>query len=1067
MTTSGGMSESDWEQLALDTLAELAWTPLHGNKIAPGSGERERWEDLHIPSRMLAAMRKFNPQVPAEYLLQALAAITSPTSIDAITENYRMHGYLVDGFRGISYIDSEGQETTPTIRLISADPDENDWLAVHQVTVARADYERRFDIVLYCNGMPVSIIELKRAGSRYADPAAAHEQLRTYLREFPMAFRFSVFTLVSDGITAKYGTAFTPLHHFSPWNVDDDGVVVEIGALDADGDANTALEIALYGLFNQERFLQLMRSFTAFDEGADGLLKRIAKPHQYFAVTKAVASTILAVESNGKAGVVWHTQGSGKSMEMELYANLVIRTPKLLNPTIIVITDRNELDGQLYNGFQISRLLPEQPQQIRKRAELRDELTNRVSGGIYFTTLQKFGRYRDEREAGAEHPLLSNRRNIIVVVDEAHRSHYDNLDGYARHLRDALPHATLIAFTGTPISFDDRNTQEVFGEYIDIYDLTRAVEDGATVPVYFEPRLIKVGLVKGVTEEQLDMAADAATAGLDDAERTRIEQSVAVVNAVYGAPQRLEALAADLVTHWEGRREAMRPMISAPGKALIVGATREICARLYEQIVGLRPDWHSPDLHRGRIKVVYSGDASDTELLGRHVRRESENAAIKARLRQVDDELEIVIVKDMMLTGYDSPPLHTLYLDRPLKGALLMQSLARVNRTFRQKDAGLLVGYAPLADNLQKALSEYTERDQQNKPLGRQVQDAVALVRELLAKIDQMLAGYDWRRKIEPGKRKSWATVATGTANYLRGATTAGNQVADGEEPLSAKFRRSSGQLARAWALSTGSDELAPVRFDVQFYEEVRVYMAKFDAADRQSRGEPIPEEIQRLLASLIAESTASGEILDIYQAAGIPKPSLSELTPEFASQAQQARNPQLAIEALRTLVAEESAKVSRNNLVRQRAFSERVTELMIKYTNQQLTSAEVIAELVALAQEVTAEGNRGARFSPPITDDELALYDAVAQNQAALDVMGDDVLAQIARELVAVMRRDIRTDWTVRDDVRAKLRSSIKRLLAKYGYPPDQQPAAIKLVMEQMEAMAPRYAQRRQEWTA
>lgn len=1064
MTTTGGMSEGDWEQLALDTLAELAWTPLHGTKIAPGSAERERWEDLHIPSRMLAAMRKFNPEVPAEYLLQALAAITSPTSIDAITENYRMHGILVDGFRGISYIDSEGQERTPTIRMISADPDENDWLAVHQVTVARADFERRFDIVLYCNGMPISVIELKRAGSRYADPAAAHEQLKTYLREFPMAFRFSVFTLVSDGLSAKYGTPFTPLHHFSPWNVDDDGEVVQLGVLDAEGEAVTGLELALFGLYNQERFLQLMRSFTAFDEGADGLLKRIAKPHQYFAVTKAVASTILAVESNGKAGVVWHTQGSGKSMEMELYANLVIRAPKLLNPTIIVITDRNELDGQLYTGFQISRLLPEQPKQIRKRAELRDELTNRVSGGIYFTTLQKFGRYQDEREAGAEHPLLSSRRNIIVVVDEAHRSHYDDLDGYARHLRDALPHATLIAFTGTPISFDDRNTQEVFGEYIDIYDLTRAVEDGATVPVYFEPRLIKVGLAKGVTEEELDLAADAATAGLDDAERTRIEQSVAVVNAVYGAPQRLTALAADIVNHWEGRREAIRPLISAPGKALIVGATREICARLYEQIIELRPDWHSPDLHQGRIKVVYSGDASDTELIGRHVRRESENAVIKERLRQVDDELEIVIVKDMMLTGYDSPPLHTLYLDRPLKGALLMQTLARVNRTFRQKNAGLLVGYAPLADNLQKALSEYTQRDQENKPLGRQAEDAVALVRDLLAKIDLMLSGYNWRSKIVPGRKKSFLNAATGAVAYLRSPATPGNQVAEGEEPLSAQFRRASGQLARAWALSTGSDELAPVRFDVQFYEEVRVYMAKYDAADRQARGEPIPEEIQRLLASLIAESTASGEILDIYEAAGIPKPSLSELTPEFATQAQQARNPQLAIEALRKLVAEESAKVSRNNLIRQRAFSERVTQLMIKYTNQQLTSAEVIAELVELAREVAAESNRGARFTPPITNDELAFYDAVAQNESAVDLMGEGVLAQIARDLVAVMQRDIRTDWTVRDDVRAKLRSSIKRLLAKHGYPPDQQPAAIKLVMEQMESMAPRYALQRQD---
>jgi type I restriction enzyme R subunit len=990
MGMHGGMSESDWEQLALDTLAELAWEPKNGKEIAPGSGEREKWEDLHIPSRMLAAMRTLNPQVPEQYLQQALAEITTPKSNDAITENYRLHKAIVEGFRGITYLDPDGVEQTPTIRLISHDPAVNDWLAVHQVTVAQGEFNRRFDIVLYCNGMPVSVIELKRAGSKYADPASAHAQLQTYLHQLPMAFRFCVFTLVSDGITAKFGTPFTPLHHFSPWNVDEHGTVVNPGDLDAEGNAVTAMEVALHGLYTRSRFLDLQRSFTAFDEGADGLSKRIAKPHQYFAVTKALAKTIDAVESDGKAGVVWHTQGSGKSMEMELYTNLVIRAPKLLNPTVIVITDRTELDGQLYQSFRVSRLLPEEPRQIRRRSELRDEVANRISGGIYFTTLQKFGRTLEEREAGAVHPQLSNRRNVIVMVDEAHRSHYDDLDGYARHLRDALPHATLIAFTGTPISFDERNTRDVFGEYIDIYDLSRAVDDGATVPVYFEPRLIKVGFAEGVTEEQLDEAADQATDGLDDAERAKIEQNVAVVNAVYGAPARLRTLAADLVEHWEQRRTAMRPMIGAHGKAMIVGATREICALLYEEITMLRPDWHSPDLHKGVIKVVYSGDATDTALIAKHVRREGDNATIKQRLREVDDELEIVIVKDMMLTGYDSPPLHTLYLDRPLKGALLMQTLARVNRTFREKDAGLLVGYAPLADNLQKALSEYTQRDQENKPLGRRSDEAVAVVKELLAKIDGMLTGFAWRAQIVPRQPKSYAIAATNTANYIRSPGTAGNQVGEDEEPLRARFRPAAGRLTRAWALAAGDDQLAPVKFDVQFYEEVRIYMAKFDADERQANGEPIPAEIRLLLSSLIAESTASGEILDIYQAAGIPMPSLSDLTPDFARKAQQARNPHLAIEALRRLVAEESGKVSRHNLVRQRAFSERVTELMIRYTNQQLTSAEVIAELVAMAEEITAEAQRGAHFSPPLDEDQLAFYDAVAQNPSAVDVLGE-----------------------------------------------------------------------------
>ncbi|GAB3253814.1 type I restriction endonuclease subunit R [Arthrobacter pigmenti] len=1055
---STALLEADWEGLALDLLGEpLGWEPKQGEDIAPGSGERASWDELLIRPRLLEALRRLNRDVPAEYLQQALAEITSPKSNDALTENHRIHGYLVDGFR-MTYIDPDGSEVNATIRLISTEPSENEWLAVNQVTLQTSERKRRFDVALYCNGMPVSIIELKRAGSEAATVTGAHAQLQTYLREFPMAFRFCVFTLASDGLEAKYGTPFTPLNHFSPWNVDDDGKVVPPDAM-VDGNRVSGIETSLLCLYNQTRFLQLLRNFTAFDEGADGVTKRIAKPHQYFAVTKAVGSTVQAVESNGKAGVVWHTQGSGKSMEMELYANLVIRHPKLRNPTIVVITDRNELDGQLYGTFKRSQLLPDTPKQIRKRSELREELSQRVTGGIYFTTLQKFGRSKDEKDAGAEHPLLSDRRNIIVVVDEAHRSHYDDLDGYARHLRDALPNATLIAFTGTPVSFDDRNTQQVFGEYIDIYDLSRAVEDGATVPVYFEPRLIRVSLAEELTEEILDSAADEATLGLDDAERARIEASVAVVNAVYGAPERLAALAEDLVGHWENRRDHMRQFIDGPGKAMIVGGTREICANLYNAIVKLRPDWHSNELNRGKIKVVYSGSATDAPPVSDHVRRDSENNAIKARLKDPDDELELVIVKDMMLTGFDAPPLHTLYLDRPLKGALLMQTLARVNRTFRGKEDGLLVAYAPLAENLAKALAEYTEQDQNTKPVGKNIDDAIATTRDLIEKLREIVAGYDWRAVLNRGGRAPLFNAATGTANYLRDPTTPGNQPDDGEEALGARFRKLAGQLSRAWALCSGSENLAELRPEVQFYEETRVYMAKYDAAERQSRGEPIPEEIQRLLGNLIATATSSGEVLDIYDAAGMPKPSLDDLTPEFIAKTQKARNPHLAIEALRKLVTEESARTTRHNTIRQRAFSERITELMNKYTNQQLTSAEVIAELVAMAKEVVDEASRGSRFSPPLNEDELAFYDAVSQNESAVELQGEDILAEIARQLVGVMRRDVRTDWTVRDDVRAKLRSSIKRLLVVNGYPPDKQPAAIKLVMEQMESMAPRFA--------
>jgi type I restriction enzyme R subunit len=753
-------------------------------------------------------------------------------------------------------------------------------------------------------------------------------------------------------------------------------------------------------------------------------------------------------------------------MEMELYANRVLRHPMLRNPTIVVITDRTELDGQLFQTFDQSLLLPESPRRIARRSELRDELSNRTTGGIYFTTLQKFGLSQAEKEAGLAHPLLSDRRNVVVIVDEAHRSHYDNLDGYAWHLKNALPHATLIAFTGTPISEVDRNTRDVFGDYIDVYDLTRAVEDGATVPVYFESRLVKVGFAEGLSDDAIDALADEATVGLDDTERERIEKSVAVVTAIYGAPARLKALAADLVEHWEARRAAMFELLGTPerprtpGKAMIVGATREICARLYDEIVALRPDWHSDALDSGRIKVVYSGDATDQPPVSKHVRRDSENHVVKQRLKDVDDELELVIVKDMMLTGYDAPPLHTLYLDRPIRGALLMQTLARVNRTFRGKNAGLLVAYAPVAENLAEALAEYTVTDQETKPVGRPVAVAEDAAAALVAQLDELLAPSGWRALVAlPGDR-SYVRAVQKTVNWLRSPSTPPVANPDGEdEARGTVFRRLAAQLSRAWAIAGRGDALRDVAADARFFEEVRVWMGKFDAEDRQARGEPVPDHVQRLLNQLVGNAVVSGEVVDIYRAAGIQPPTLSEIDADYVARAQAAENPHLAIEALRKSILEGAGGVSRHNLVRQRAFAQRLAEIMTRYTNSQLTSAEVIAELIEMAREVGSEGDRGARFSPPLDDDELAFYDAVATNESALEVQGEDTLAKIARELVAVVRRDAKTDWTVRDDVRAKLRSSIKRLLVKYDYPPDKRDGAIRLVMDQMESMAPRLA--------
>ncbi|MGB3954285.1 MAG: type I restriction enzyme endonuclease domain-containing protein, partial [Brooklawnia sp.] len=669
-----------------------------------------------------------------------------------------------------------------------------------------------------------------------------------------------------------------------------------------------------------------------------------------------------------------------------------------------------------------------------------------------------------ERDAGDEHPLLTDRRNVIVIVDEAHRSHYDDLDGYARHLADALPNATLIAFTGTPISETDRNTREVFGDYIDIYDLTRAVDDGATVPVYFEPRLIQVKLAEDVTADDLDRVADEQTQGLDLAQRERIERSVAVINSIYGAPARIEALARDIVEHWEDRRQRMAEYLQPTeqdaaaephGKALIVCATREICARLYEQIVAIRPQWHSDDIDKGVVKVVYSGNASDVPPIRDHVRRDSENKVIKNRLKEVDDPLELVIVKDMMLTGFDAPPLHTLYLDRPLRGALLMQTLARANRTFRGKQDGLMVAYAPLADNLRDALAEYTLDDQNTRPVGKDTDEAAAVGVQLVEALRSLLSGFDWQSILSSHDPQRARRAVAGAVEYLRSPLTPGNQVAEGELTLGDRYRTLSAQLGRIWALASGAQTLAELKTEVRFYEEVRTWMAKYDAKEREANGEPIPDEIMRVLRGAVADATATGAITDIYQAAGIPRPSLQALTPEMLADFQRADHPHLAIEALRDLLLQEVRSVTSGNVVRQRAFSDRIAELMNRYTNQQLTAAEVLAELANLVSEVSTEGQRGTRFDPPLSHDELAFYDAVSQNDSAVLLQGEDKLAQIARELVDVMRRDVRTDWTRRPDVQARLRAEVKRLLRKHKYPPDRQPGAVKLVLEQMELLA------------
>lgn len=1051
------LSEAQWEALAMDTLGKLGWQAVSGTSLNPGSGERSLWSELILRKRLREAIAKLNSELPPSVVEDALQRVVSAASQDAFVENKRIHDYMVGRDNGlrITYTDEQGVEHTPTIRLIDLrEPYNNNFIAARQVTIRQGEYHRRFDIVLFCNGLPVSVVELKKAGAEDADLRGAHAQLMRYVHEFPLAFSATVACVVSDGITAAYGTPFTQFEHFARWNVDEKCEPVPQPPA---RDENLPLNLLLHGLFNQERFVKLVDGYVAFAQGKKGLIKRIAKPHQYFVVEEAVTRTVEAVRTNGLAGVVWHTQGSGKSMEMELFTNQVMRHPALGNPTILVLTDRTDLDDQLWGTFAASELLPEKATQASTREELRAELAGRTYGGIIFSTLQKFGKTKAEKDAGAKHPLLSDRRNIIVIVDEAHRSHYDDLDGYARHLRDALPYATMIAFTGTPISEAHRNTRQVFGDYVQpIYDLTRAVEDGATVPVYYESRLIPVNLPSDVDPEEIDERADEAMAGMDDSEKERIRRNVQVINAVYGAPDRVRTLVEDIVAHWDERAAQMEKFIGVRGKAMIVCATREICADVYDRFIKLEPDWHTDDDATGKIKVVYTGSNKDTPEIAKHVRRKSQVSAIQARMKDENDELEIVIVQSMWLTGFDAPPLHTLYLDRPMKGAQLMQTLARVNRRFRGKQDGLLVGYAPLSDNLMKAIADYTTEDQQSKPLGREIERAVDEVKNQHAIIAGILHGYPWRKRLATKSSKAFINAVTGAVEFLRNPA---NTPPDAEQSLGLRFTKAATKLERLWALCSRSTDLSDLRDDITFFVAVRIWMAKFDAEERRARGLPIPDDVELYLRQLTASAIEADGITDIYAAAGIEKPNLSTLNDDFIQRMREAHNPHLAIEALRRLLEGKMREVTRNNIVRQQSFSDRLMELMRKYTNQNLTAAQIIEELVRLAQEVSADANRGQSFAPPLDMNELAFYDAVAANESAVSVMGEGKLADIARELVRIVRQDVKTDWVYRDDVRAKLRTTIKRLLAKHGYPPDAQPEAIALVIRQMESFADDWA--------
>ena len=1029
---SGDLDEAGLEEVCLEWLAEVGWQTAYGPDLAPEgrSPERQSYADVLLEGRLRQAIAWLNAELPQTAIDEVVATVRRPGSQSLISENWRVFELLAHGVK-VSYSDSAGQQRDALARIIEPnDAGRNDLLAVNQLTVVEQRHTRRADIMLFVNGLPLGLIELKRSGDEHADLRQAYDQIRTYAHEIPALFAANAVCVIADGYFARMGTAFSGFEHFAPWKTVDGTTLAP--------PTDLQLETLIRGAFVPENFLDLVSRFVTYTREDTGVVKRLARYHQYHAVNKAVETTIEATKSDGRAGVVWHTQGSGKSFEMLFYVQKIVREPAMHNPTIVLVTDRNDLDDQLYGEvFTPTLTLPETPVQAESRAHLKSLLT-RASGGIVFTTLQKFGLSEAEKKAGTHFPLLSDRRNIVVVVDEAHRSQYDFLDGFARHLRDALPGASYIGFTGTPIESTDKSTRAVFGDYIDVYDLTQAVQDEATVKVYYEPRLAKVALPEPI-QAQIDDSFASLTEGLEDDEREKQKTAWARVEAVVGAHDRVAAVARDIVHHWEGRRNLL------VGKAMVVGMSRRICVALYDEIVKLRPDWHTDNDQTGRIKVVITGSAADGPEMNAHIRDKARLRELKARAKDPDDELELVIVRDMWLTGFDSPSMHTMYVDKPMRGAGLMQAIARVNRTFRDKPAGLVVDYIGIAESLKTALADYTDRDRRGGEVGEVIDRAADVVLEKHSVLVDLLHGFDWRGRLAAGTKTAYLTAVLSAYDHLLG-----------DPDLLRRFLEQQRRLVQAYTLCPEHERVRPLRDDISFFESIRVLHRKSqgDRADRTGR---MPAEVETALRQMVSEAIASEGVVDIYAAAGLSRPDLSIIDEAFVERMHASPYQNLQLEMLRRLLTEEIRSLGERNVLADRRFSEMLERAMRAYTNRSLTSAEIVAALVRMARELQAEHARGAQLG--LTDDELAFYDAVADNGSAVAVLGDDTLRLIARELVDTVRRNVTVDWTRREQVRAAMRRNVKRLLAKHGYPPDRQDGATALVLEQAEVLARQWA--------
>lgn len=1013
------LTESVVEHAALEWLRGLGYSILNGPDIAPGEplAERTSYGDVVLEGRLRSALTRINAAIPSEAIEDAIRKLlrTVHESPLLYINNHRFHKSLTDGI-DIEYKNSEGRIIGDKVWLIDfKNPDKNDWLAVNQFTIVEGQSNRRPDVVVFINGLPLGVIELKNPADENATIKNAFNQLQTYKNEIPSLFSYNEILIVSDGLEARTGTLTADWEWFMPWRTIEGENLAPKGMPE--------LEVLIKGIFDKSRFLDILRYFVVFETDGPLVIKKMAAYHQFHAVNRAVDCTLAAASPRGdrRVGVVWHTQGSGKSLTMTFYAGKIIQRHEMENPTLIVLTDRNDLDDQLFGTFsRCLSLLRQTPVQSRSREHLKD-LLSVASGGVVFTTIQKF-----LPEKGLDYPMLSDRSNIIVIADEAHRSQYDFIDGFARHMRDALPNASFIGFTGTPIEADDRNTPAVFGNYISIYDIQRAVEDGATVRIYYEARLAKLEL-KAEELPRIDPEFEEITEGEEEATKEKLKRKWAQFEAMVGTEKRIGLVAEDIVEHFESRLEAM------DGKGMVVCMSRRICIDLYNAIVKLRPEWHSEDDDRSFLKIIMTGSASDPADWQRHIRNKPRREAMAKIFKKPDNPFKLVIVRDMWLTGFDAPCLHTMYIDKPMRGHGLMQAIARVNRVFKDKPGGLAVDYLGIADELKEALSNYTEKDRDITGIPQE--EAVAVMLEKFEIVSAILHGFDYSGFIKGAPSEKLTTIKEALEHILA--------LDDGKN----RFMQAVTELSRAFALSVPHEKAMAIRDDVGFFQALRGAFAKNTMTDGKS-----PEMLDSAIRQIVSKAVASGEVIDIFSSAGLKRPDISILSDEFLEEVRNMPQRNLALELLKKLLNDEIKARSKKNLVQARSFAEMLEETVRRYQNRAIEAAQVITELIELAKDMREAHKRGEKLN--LTEEETAFYDALETNESSVKILGDEALRKIARELVETVKRNATIDWTVKESVKAKLRTMVKRILRKYGYPPDMQEKATKIVLEQAELL-------------